>query len=116
MTNRVQHIYDLTKDIVSLLNNHEIEREQMISELTELLQKREQLLENLKSPYTEAEQNIGEEIVELNKTIDTKVEQLFTDIKSDLNKVKQKKSLNLSYINPYGNIKTTDGMYLDSKQ
>src|SRR5690625_48633 len=117
MTNRLQNIYDITTNMLKLLNSLDNNnREYIIQEITELIEKRDLMVKEVKPPYSDEELIIGKRVTKLNNTIQAKMDTLFNQVKQDIIQLKQNKSSNLSYINPYGQIKTTDGLYLDSKQ
>lgn len=115
---RLERLYDTTMNMLSILNkleSNELERESVIEKVDQLIQQREEQIQAIKPPYSEEEIEIGQKIVRLNEEIKVKMDRIYDDVKGDMKRVKQKKELNRSYINPYGQIKTTDGMYLDSK-
>ena len=116
--NRVQSIYNHTITIMKLLKeqkSNSTDREEILLQLNKLFSERELLIKALKSPYTEEEKVIGRKIISLNAQLEEEMEVLFNAIKGDMKKLKQNKELNYSYIKPYGNLKTTDGMYVDNK-
>lgn len=116
--NRVQSVYNKTITILKLLkeqkdySNH---REDVLSQLNELISERETLMEDLDPPYTEEEKGIGKKIITLNQQLEEEMEILFNYIKDDMKKMKQNRELNYTYIRPYGKPKTIDGMYVDNK-
>jgi len=113
----LEQVYEITLQILRLLEeNNNRNRNEIIERIDELIGDREHLIKKIHPPYTEKEYQLGQKIVALNEQIKTKMEYLFEDVKSDLKRLNQQKELNRSYINPYGPIKTTDGMYLDRKQ
>jgi len=115
---RLDPVYDVTNKIAEILNQNITakNRESVIEEVTKLIEKRGRMMEELTPPFQEQEKLMGKKIVELNQEIERKMETLFESLKHDIRKVNKQKESNRSYINPYGNIKSTDGMYLDSKQ
>lgn len=116
--NRVTKVYEQTKKLLELLAKleaNEIDRDQTTIEIDRLIAEREQLIHALKEPYTDEEMVVGKKIVTLNIRLEREMGSLFNHIKKDMKKVKQNKNLNYSYINPLGDMKTTDGMYIDNK-
>src|SRR5699024_5368954 len=116
--NRVQSVYNKTITILKLLkeqkdySNH---REDVLSQLNELILERETLMEDLAPPYTEEEKVIGKKIITLNQQLEEEMGILVNYIKDDMKKMKQHRELNYTYIRPYGKPKTIDGMYVDNK-
>ena|SRR5690625_5212385 len=116
---RLDSLFETTIEMYSILKkleNNELERETVIEQIEELIQKRGEQIKQITAPYSDEEMKMGQKIVQYDEQIKVKMDRLYEEVKDDMKKVKQKKFLNRSYINPYGKIKTTDGMYLDSKQ
>lgn len=116
--NKVQKVYEITESIHQLLFNQdkELEREQLIEQVNELIDQRQKEVDQLAPPYTEDEMKLGQKTIQIDKVINEKLTVLFKNIQEDMKEVQQRKVQTKSYINPYGKLKTTDGMYLDSKQ
>lgn len=115
---RLERLHDSTVNILTILEKleeNELERDHAIEKIDQLIQEREEIIQLVKAPYTDEEIKIGKEIVHLNEEVQEKMDRIYAEVKVDMKKIKQKKELNRSYINPYGKIRTTDGMYLDSK-
>ena len=115
---KLDTIYDVTNKIENILNQSITtkNRESVISEVTTLIEERGRMMEELTPPFSEQDKSLGKKVVQLNVQIEKKMELLFESLKHDIRKMNKQKESNRSYINPYGNIKSTDGMYLDSKQ
>jgi len=114
---RLEELHGITLEMARALDKeHQNGRERTIETISELIGKRERVMRNIKAPYTDEEEMIGKKIVQLNEEIKTKMDELYFAVKDDMKRVKRQKERNRSYINPYGEIKTTDGMYLDRKQ
>lgn len=116
--NKVQKVYDITASIYQLLyeQDKEMEREQLIEKVNELIDQRQKEVDQLAPPYSDAEMKLGQKTIQFDEAINKKMSALFKNIQQDIKEVQQRKVQNKSYINPYGKLKTTDGMYLDSKQ
>lgn len=115
---KLDTIYDVTNKIEHILNQSITtqNRESIISEVTTLIEERGRMMEELTPPFSEQEKLLGKKVVALNVQIEKKMELMFESLKQDIRKMNKQKESNRSYINPYGDIKSTDGMYLDSKQ
>ncbi|GAA5415646.1 hypothetical protein Pryu01_00677 [Paraliobacillus ryukyuensis] len=120
MTERMNQLYDLTKNLFFLLDKsvskNLTEREQTIQKVTESLEKREILLSQIKPPYTDEEKRVGAELIPLEQKIQQRLTLLFNNLKSDMKNVKKQKSSNQKYINPYQSLAHFDGSYLDKKK
>src|SRR5690625_3038695 len=115
----LQVLYDLSVNMLTSLEKVPVdikEREQVVELVQSFIEKLEQLLKQIKVPYSKGQIQLGKQLINLDKQNTNKMNDLLQQIQIDMKKVKEKKKLNRSYINPYGNIKTTDGMYLDNKQ
>lgn len=113
----LQDLYDITVEMLHVLQAiDETERDKTIEKIDQLILQRDQMIKKLQAPYTDEEIETGQKVIQLNEQIKQKMGLLYENIKDDMKQVKQKKELNRSYINPYGSIQTTDGMYVDRKQ
>ncbi|MEN2768741.1 flagellar protein FliT [Ornithinibacillus xuwenensis] len=116
--NRVEPIYAITMRIQELLDdkissNH---RQEVLDEINQLLIQRGTYMEEISEPYTSEELNLGKQIVTLNKSIQEKMDKLFKTLKIEMKQLKQQKNSNRKYINPYENVQTVDGMFMDKKK
>lgn len=91
------------------------DRNQVIEKVQAHIARRDELLAEIKEPYTNEEMKIGKQIVILNEEIKKRMNHLFQEIKKDMKQVRQRKEQNYSYINPYGKVSTMDGLYMDRK-
>lgn len=114
---RLDELYQLSVKLDDVLNKVTNDnREEMIEEITRLIDAREKVIRKIERPYSADEIEIGKKIVELNKTIEKNLEAVFAQLRREMKQIQQQKKSNRSYINPYGSIKSVDGMYVDSKQ
>jgi len=116
--NRAQPIYDITNQMWSLLNQEITSktREAVIEELNSLVVKRGTYMENLVSPYTDEEKQLGADLVKLNDRVQVRMQVLFTELKQEMKQMKKQKKSNQSYTNPYKSVHTIDGMFMDQKK
>ncbi|MGP4040722.1 flagellar protein FliT [Gracilibacillus sp. D59] len=91
-------------------------REERIIEIQKLLNEREDLLKEVKKPYTEEELKVGRELITIDRDIQKKMNQIFEGVKVDVRSVRKQKSSNQKYVNPYQNLATNDGTFLDKKK
>lgn len=115
---QLEALYKVTQQLKEILDQPIAakNRDAIIEEVNVLIEKRGGMMEKVIPPFTEKEKTIGKEIVALNKQIEEKMESLFAAIKQDMRQVNKQKESNRTYINPYRNTTSTDGMYHDSKQ
>ncbi|MGP4105570.1 flagellar protein FliT [Virgibacillus sp. L01] len=116
--NQLQETYDVTKQLEEVLNEKidAKDRDAVIAQVNRLVEQRGDLLSEITPPYSEAEKQLGKELVKLNEQIQEKMNSLFDDLKVEMKQVKKQKKSNRTYVNPYENVKTNDGMYMDSKK
>ncbi|GGD10973.1 hypothetical protein [Pontibacillus salipaludis] len=93
-----------------------IEREEFIKKLSELLDKREQLISDLEGPYTDEGREKGQEIIRMNDVVDKRVSFHMKQLKTEIAHMKKRKTSNQRYINPYQSVSTYDGTFLDKKK
>ncbi|WP_440896330.1 flagellar protein FliT [Amphibacillus sp. Q70] len=91
-------------------------RDQVLEQIDEYLDKRSQLLENVKAPFSEVETELGTLIMEKDKEIQLKLNHLFLALKGELRDVKKQKVSTEKYLAPYRNVASNDGSYWDKKK
>lgn len=115
--NRLLKIHELTNQISELLNRtvDSSNRESIISEVTNLIDKRGEHMELLNPPYKEEEFKMGKSLIAINQDIEEKMQNVFHDLKIEMKQVQQQKKTTNQYKNPYKAVDTMDGMFMDSK-
>ncbi|TFJ93308.1 flagellar protein FliT [Lentibacillus salicampi] len=115
--NDLRTLLDVTKQLDNLLDEavHAKNRDAIIEQVNHLIETRGKHLNAIDPPFTEEERKLGESLVVLNEQIQDKLNQLFNDLKLEMKQMKKQKKSNRSYINPYENVKTADGVFMDSK-
>ncbi|MGE6257356.1 flagellar protein FliT [Heyndrickxia sporothermodurans] len=112
----VQECYNLTEKLVTDLQlESEKERDVLIAEVTEILEKREQLLPLIKPPFSNEEMLLGTKLVELNKILHLLLNKEKQHIQKDINGLSKKKISMNKYINPYQSMQT-DGYFYDKRK
>ncbi|MBM7570232.1 flagellar protein FliT [Aquibacillus albus] len=116
--NRMEQVYETTMELHQLLDGEKIKenRDGTIDSINKLLGKRSDLLKGIEPPYTDQEKEVGQQVVQLDRVIQSKMGMLFQTIKSEIKTVKKQKQSNQKYKNPYQNLSNFDGMFLDSKK
>ncbi|WP_277678759.1 hypothetical protein [Gracilibacillus dipsosauri] len=114
----IQKYYQLTKEMLSLLNvpSGSQKRKELIDHITEMIDNRQQWMEQIKAPYTQEEEELGKQTVILDRQLNDKLQQLFQSIKKDMRNNKKQQRSNTKYLNPYQSISTLDGRFMDSKK
>lgn len=114
----LKKVYRVTKELKHILDEKvdPTNREEIINKVNELIEKRSIYIKKVKAPYTDEEKQIGAKIVELNNSIEEKMNLLFDDLKLEMKQIKSQRKSNRSYTNPYENIQLLDGVFMDSKQ
>lgn len=116
--NQLSKLYQTTLELKSILDKDitSEKREQIIEQINKLVEQRSIEMSQITPPYTKHENQLGQEIVLLNTEIEKEMNKLFEALKQEMKLIKKQKETNRSYINPYGKMTSTDGMYVDSKQ
>ena len=115
---RLNVLYDITIELKKVLDQsvNPKNREAIINAVDTLIEQRGGIMKDVAPPFTEKEKLIGQNIIALNEQIKGEMKHVFEGLKRDMRQVNKQKESNRSYINPYRNMESTDGMYLDSKQ
>lgn len=118
LMNRIMPIYQLTERMQQLLSQDidSHNREEVISTFQKLMEERGKLLEAIAPPYTEDEDKLGKAVVPMNQDIEQKIKFIFFALKNEMKQVQQQKKSTSSYSNPYKNMQSMDGMFLDQKK
>src|SRR5699024_493438 len=114
----IGEVYTITLEMDALLKQEITSeyREDIIKQLSDLLLIRTSKMIVIKAPFTAHEEEMRDKIIPLNEEISDNMTSLFIKIKEDIRAVKNPRITIRSYVKPYGDIKSTDGMFLDSKQ
>ncbi|WP_335871570.1 flagellar protein FliT [Bacillus sp. 2205SS5-2] len=110
----IKECYQLTKKLYDLVKS-EGERESKIDHLTSLLDERESILTAIQPPFTGDEKKLGQQIVLMNKVIESEMQSVKTAIDRDRNGLNKKKTSVQKYVNPYESLQY-DGMFYDKKK
>lgn len=113
--NPIKELYLTTAELLKVLNNQELEREDKIAQVDQLLEKREQLFQKLPSSPTAGEKQVGQEIIKMNDKVLELLEGEKQNIQQDLRTVKLRKKTEKNYVNPYESVQV-DGVFYDKKK
>ncbi|UOQ85177.1 flagellar protein FliT [Gracilibacillus salinarum] len=117
MTN-IQQIYDITQQLDQILSSSITaqNRQAVLDEAETVLDEREKLIQQLAGPYTEEEKRLANSFFSIDERVQQKMKLLLDDLKKEMKISKKKKSSNQKYLNPYKNVATYDGTFLDKKK
>lgn len=105
-----------TKELIQLLNlNDEKLRDNVIGQVEQLLNKREMLQSAIQPPFSKEENDFGQNLLMLEKELDTKLKMYLQDIHKDMQQHKKKKISVHAYLNPYNKV-FRDGTFYDNKK
>lgn len=112
----IQELYQVTEALYREVQKQESKenREEQIERINKLLEDRQNLLDKLQPPFNEEENKLGQQMVQLNKVIDSQLQKIFADIKMDIKELKVKRAKSTKYSNPYESL-STDGMFFDKR-
>lgn len=111
----VIQFYQLTLELIELLEKSAEERETKISQIERLLTQREALMTEIAPPYASNEIEVGKRLLALNEKVAQLLQGEKTHIQKDIKDLQTKKESNAKYANPYQNL-STDGMFYDKKK
>jgi len=114
--NPIKEFYMVTAELVQYLGeNKEEDRDKRIDMIENLLNKREELLKQVKAPLSQGEKALAKEAEKLNQTLVKLLEEERFQIKEDWNRLKKQEKSRNQYVNPYQSL-ATDGVYFDRKK
>ena len=91
------------------------ERTEFIDQINVLLDAREEVIQSLDKTNISTH-SLYNHLLELDKSINERLETVMNVVKGDLKDLQQKKRHETSYTNPYAATQTLDGMYFDNKK
>jgi flagellar protein FliT len=109
------HVTKELRDLVAMPITAEA-RDEKIAAIERLLAQRDELLQDLRPPYSGEEQRLGRQIVQWNQEIEEHLRELKRQIQRDLAMVREKRRANAHYTNPYEQSLVMDGMFYDKKR
>ncbi|WP_404454287.1 flagellar protein FliT [Virgibacillus necropolis] len=115
---RLKALFEITKELEGVLNQPitSTNREAIIEQINLLIEKRGSLMDDVIPPFSEEEKMIGKKLVIMNEAIQSKMVEVLNVLKVEMKQLKKQKKSNHNYINPYKDVRTMDGMFMDSKK
>lgn len=108
-----QRVTELLIRILSVQD--ETLRDGVVQQTEQLLNKREELKVVIHPPFTENEQLLGQELLKLEKKLDTMLKLSLKTIRDDIGNQKKKKVSVHAYMDPYSKV-FRDGTFYDKKK
>lgn len=110
----LQAFYETTVQLIDLLKKDTLDRDIRIEKLQNLLDRREELLKLIHPPFSQPEEELGRQLVELNQEVDILLQNQKQDIQQDIKQLNIQKNLNHKYTNPYESL-SIDGVFYDKR-
>lgn len=113
--NIVEQLHELTFEFQHSIQNtnQENDREKVIENINDFLNKREELISKIPEDLSEQEKKLGKNILNLNNTIETILNDFFKGIVDDLRNSSNKKNIYNKY---NANFVSGDGMFFDKRK
>ncbi|MBM7714206.1 flagellar protein FliT [Bacillus thermophilus] len=112
----VQECLRLTEELLVILRHpNSTERDRLIHKIEETLTRRENLLPQIKPPFSEEDLIAGKKLVDLNNELSFLLESVNSHILRELNELELKKTSASRYANPYGSASQLDGAFYDKR-
>lgn len=104
-----------TELLIRILAVHKEElRDGVIEQVEHLLNKRDELQKTIQAPFTDQEKAFSQELLQIEKKLDTALKVYLKDIRGDI-EVQQKKKVSVhAYMDPYNKV-FRDGTFYDNK-
>lgn len=114
---KVDKFLEASEDLLSHLATipSDDERTEFIDQINVLLDAREEAIQQL-DKTTISTHALYNHLLELDKSINERLEKVMNVVKGDIKDLQQKKRHETSYTNPYAATQTLDGMYFDNKK
>lgn len=115
LVSAVNQFYQLTIELIALLEKTVGERNDKITQVEMLLAQRESLMTQMVPPYTPEEVEVGQKLIQLDARLSKLLQAEKSYIQKDIKDLQTKKESNTKYVNPYQNL-STDGMFYDKRK
>lgn len=118
MDDNLMQLYNITEEIFNILQkdlSEDEDRTEKINYVNTLLEKRQEYIQKLNPPYSDKQLQLGKQIMKMELEIKKDMHQIYKELRTKIIKMKEQKDSNRTYINPYKNMGTVDGMYVDDK-
>ncbi|PMC36639.1 hypothetical protein CJ195_14485 [Bacillus sp. UMB0899] len=114
----VHEIHRITEKLLNLVEKQvdPTRREDIIEQITSLLEERELFIKENEKPQNEEEKQLGKQIVIWNKIIIENLNQLKFQVQQDMVLLKKTSASTKQYANPYQDISVSDGMFYDKRK
>ena len=110
----LQTFYEATNELIQVLQQDEGDRDARIEQIQVLLNQREDLLKSIQPPFSEPEEALGKQLVQLNQQVEQLLQKQKREIQQDMKKLSLQKKSNQKYTNPYESL-ATDGVFYDKR-
>lgn len=112
----IREIHQRTLEISKFVKNTGAieDRDLFVDKVLSMIEERQNLVNQMKPPYSDEERVLGEEISSLDKEINQKLNNVLKAIKSDIGGLKKRKMTQSRYENPYESA-YSDGTFLDKR-
>ncbi|KAF1677453.1 flagellar protein FliT [Bacillus mexicanus] len=112
--NNIEQLYTETKGMLSHIQDTP-ESDELLKQIEDFVTKRSELIQEISLPLSEEEQEQMKLILTWDQFIVKEMERLKQSIAGELQKMKRKRTMHTTYLNPYNNI-TIDGRYYDKRK
>ncbi|WP_058306732.1 hypothetical protein [Gracilibacillus massiliensis] len=92
------------------------QREKAIETINQLIEEREMITKQIKGPFNDTQQELGKKAILLDQQLSESLEKVYQHLRKDMRNAKKQPRSNNSYLNPYKNVASYDGRFLDSKK
>lgn len=106
---------EVSRQILTIsLQTSEEQRDDAIEKISKLLDERDSLQSDISPPFTQAEDELGQSLIQLEQQVMQALERYKQAIRSSITATQSKKEHVKSYVNPYANV-SRDGTFYDTK-
>src|SRR5699024_4328271 len=93
MMGELKAVYEITKQLEEVLNQiSNVDRTELIQQVNELIEQREEMIQRLSKPYSYVEINIIRKINHMKKIINEKMDIHYQNVKEDMKQMQKRKT------------------------
>lgn len=116
LVNAIQQFYEVTVELIRLLENEGLTRDEKIEQTAKGLATREGLMKLIKPPFSTEEEQLGKQLIALEQKLQRLLEIEKSGIQHDMLTLKKQKETNKKYTDPYESLVTVEGGFYDKRK
>ena len=117
MKSPLKKFIEITQNIIIEATDVPVnQRDHVVLQIENMLTERENVLAEIKPPFSSEDLDLSESLPTINKQLDEAMRKLQKEVQKDLQEIEAKKTSYKKYINPYEAAEANDGAFYDKRK